>query len=103
MLRATAGGVGTQASRRAGPAHTALAARESSQLNHMTLNDPHEAKAEPDEIVEALKKNCVPAEHIVFPDEGHGFSKKRNQIEAFTRITAFLDKYVAVVRGAAER
>ena len=40
-------------------------------------NDPRVLKVESDEVVAAVKKNGVPAEYIVFPDEGHGFTKKR--------------------------
>jgi dipeptidyl aminopeptidase/acylaminoacyl peptidase len=57
-------------------------------------NDPRVIKPESDEIVAAVKKNGVPVEYVVFPDEGHGFSKKKNQIEAWSSIRAFLDKYL---------
>ena len=57
-------------------------------------NDPRVIKPESDEIVEAVRKNQVPVEYIVFPDEGHGFSKKKNQAEASAKILAFLDKYL---------
>ena len=30
----------------------------------------------------------------MFDDEGHGFSKKKNQIEANAKILAFLDKHL---------
>jgi dipeptidyl aminopeptidase/acylaminoacyl peptidase len=58
-------------------------------------NDPRVIKPESDEIVEAVKKNGVPVEYVVFPDEGHGFTKKKNQIEANQRILQFLDKYLS--------
>ena len=57
-------------------------------------NDPRVIKPESDEIVEAVKKNGVPVEYVVFPDEGHGFSKKKNQMEANQKILEFLDKYL---------
>jgi dipeptidyl aminopeptidase/acylaminoacyl peptidase len=57
-------------------------------------NDPRVIKPESDDIVEAVKKNNVPVEYIVFPHEGHGFSKKQNQMEASRRILEFLDKYL---------
>lgn len=57
-------------------------------------NDPRVIKPESDEIVEGVRKNGVEVEYIVFPDEGHGFSKKKNQIEASARILAFLDKHL---------
>jgi dipeptidyl aminopeptidase/acylaminoacyl peptidase len=57
-------------------------------------NDPRVVKAESDEIVEAVMKHNVPVEYIVFSDEGHSFTKKKNQIEANRRILEFLDKYL---------
>jgi len=57
-------------------------------------NDPRVIKPESDDIVAAVKKNNVPVEYIVFPDEGHGFAKKPNQIKGYGAMLAFLDKYV---------
>ena len=57
-------------------------------------NDPRVIKPESDDIVAAVEKNGVPVEYVVFDDEGHGFSKKKNQIEGYGRILAFLDKYL---------
>ena len=57
-------------------------------------NDPRVIKPESDEIVEAVKKNNVPVEYVVFDDEGHGFSKKKNQIVANAKMLEFLDKHL---------
>jgi len=57
-------------------------------------NDPRVIKPESDEIVEAVKKNGVTVEYLVFDDEGHGFTKKKNEIEANRRMLEFLDKYL---------
>lgn len=57
-------------------------------------NDPRVIKAESDDIVEAVKKNGVPVDYVVFPDEGHGFSKKKNSLEAYERILTFLDRHL---------
>ena len=57
-------------------------------------NDPRVIKAESDDIVAAVKKNGVPVEYIVFPDEGHGFSKKKNQIEGYGAVLRFLDQHL---------
>ncbi len=57
-------------------------------------NDPRVLKAESDDIVNAVKKNGVPVEYIVFPDEGHGFTKKKNQIEGYSAMLRFLDKHL---------
>ena len=57
-------------------------------------NDPRVLQVESDEIVAAVKANNVPVEYIIFPDEGHGFVKKENEIEADSLILVFLDKYL---------
>jgi dipeptidyl aminopeptidase/acylaminoacyl peptidase len=57
-------------------------------------NDPRVLKVESDEIVAAAKKNGVPVEYIVFPDEGHGFVKKENEIKGYTAVIQFLDRYL---------
>ena len=57
-------------------------------------NDPRVLKIESDEVVAAVKKKGVPVEYLVFPDEGHGFIKKENQIKGYGEILKFLDKYL---------
>ncbi len=57
-------------------------------------NDPRVLQVESDEIVAAAKKNGVPVEYTIFPDEGHGFVKKENNIKASEDILKFLDKYL---------
>jgi dipeptidyl aminopeptidase/acylaminoacyl peptidase len=57
-------------------------------------NDPRVLKVESDEIVAAAKKNGVPVEYIVFPDEGHGFVKKENEIRGYSAMIAFLDQHL---------
>jgi len=57
-------------------------------------NDPRVIKAESDDMVAAVKKKGGIVEYIVFPDEGHGFTKKANQIQGYGAILQFLDKYL---------
>jgi dipeptidyl aminopeptidase/acylaminoacyl peptidase len=57
-------------------------------------NDPRVLKAESDDIVAAVKKNGVPVEYVVFPDEGHGFTKKKNQVEGYSAVLKFLDTHL---------
>ena len=57
-------------------------------------NDPRVIKPESDEIVEAAKKSGVPVEYVVFDNEGHGFTKKVNEIRANKAILEFLDKHL---------
>ncbi|MBK5297084.1 MAG: S9 family peptidase [Vicinamibacteria bacterium] len=66
-------------------------------------NDPRVLQVESDEIVAAAKSNGVPTEYIVFPDEGHGFVKKENEIRGYTAILAFLDKHLKGTTAAATR
>ncbi|MDE3743857.1 S9 family peptidase [Maribacter polysaccharolyticus] len=56
--------------------------------------DPRVLQVESDEIVAGVKKNNVPVEYVLFEDEGHGFVKKENQIEAYSRILKFLDTHL---------
>lgn len=57
-------------------------------------NDPRVLQVESDEIVAGAKKNGTPVEYVLFPDEGHGFVKKENQIKAATETLNFLNKYL---------
>ena len=56
--------------------------------------DPRVLQVESDEIVAEVKKNNVPVEYVLFEDEGHGFAKKENQIEAYGKILEFLEEYL---------
>jgi dipeptidyl aminopeptidase/acylaminoacyl peptidase len=57
-------------------------------------NDPRVLKVESDQIVEAVRRRGGVAEYVVFPDEGHGFIRKENNIKAYRTALEFLDKYV---------
>lgn len=63
-------------------------------------NDPRVLQVESDEIVASVKKNNIPVEYVIFPDEGHGFVKKENEIKGYGQILTFLDKYL---KGSAEK
>ena len=56
--------------------------------------DPRVLQVESDEIVAGVRENGVPVEYVLFEDEGHGFVKKENQIEANSRILKFLDTHL---------
>lgn len=57
-------------------------------------NDPRVIKVESDEIVDAIKKKKGIVEYVVFDNEGHGFTKKANEIKGNKAILDFLDKYL---------
>jgi dipeptidyl aminopeptidase/acylaminoacyl peptidase len=45
-------------------------------------------------LVEALRKQGVPFEQLIFPDEIHGFLTQRRWIEAYEASARFMDKYL---------
>jgi dipeptidyl aminopeptidase/acylaminoacyl peptidase len=57
-------------------------------------NDPRVLPVESEDIVARVRANGVPVEYLVFPDEGHGFRKKANQLAAYRTIREFLDRHV---------
>ncbi|HKY44256.1 MAG TPA: alpha/beta fold hydrolase [Pyrinomonadaceae bacterium] len=57
-------------------------------------NDPRVIKPESDEIVESIKKRNGVVEYVLFDNEGHGFTKKANEIRAYKAILDFLDRYL---------
>jgi dipeptidyl aminopeptidase/acylaminoacyl peptidase len=57
-------------------------------------NDPRVLKVESDELVAAVGANGVPVDYVVFPNEGHGFTRRDNRITAQDAYLTFLDKYV---------
>ncbi|WP_306419213.1 S9 family peptidase [Alteribacter natronophilus] len=59
-------------------------------------NDPRVVKEESDQIVEALRKQGTEVEYLVLEDEGHGFSKKENEIKVYKSILGFLEKYQSI-------
>jgi len=79
--------------------------RERSPLTHIDrafrpilivqgLEDVRVTRAESEQMVAALRQRNVPLTYVVFPDEGHGFSKPKNQI-AFRAVTeVFLAKHL---------
>lgn len=57
-------------------------------------NDPRCPKTEAEQVAQAIKKRGGAVELKVYENEGHGFTKIENQIDAYTRIAEFLKKYV---------
>ncbi|UED82511.1 prolyl oligopeptidase family serine peptidase [Lysinibacillus sp. CD3-6] len=57
-------------------------------------NDPRVVKEESDQIVQALKDKGREIEYMLLEDEGHGFSKKENEIAVYQKILSFLNQFV---------
>jgi dipeptidyl aminopeptidase/acylaminoacyl peptidase len=66
-------------------------------------NDPRVQPAESEDIVARVRANNVPVDYLLFPDEGHGFRKKANQIAAYRRILEFLDQHVRAAPASPPR
>ena len=56
--------------------------------------DPRVPLGEAEQVAERAREQGVPVEMLVFEDEGHGFAKLSNRIEAYTAITEFIEEHV---------
>jgi dipeptidyl aminopeptidase/acylaminoacyl peptidase len=56
-------------------------------------NDPRVPVSEAHQLVEEAREH-VPVRELIFEDEGHGFTKLENRIEAYSAIVEFLDEHV---------
>ena len=56
-------------------------------------NDPRVPVGEAEQIAEEAAEH-VPVRTLIFEDEGHGFTKLENRIEAYSAIAEFLDEHV---------
>lgn len=57
-------------------------------------NDPRVLQIESDEIVAAARANGAEVDYLIFPDEGHGFRKKVNQIKGYEGALQFLNRHL---------
>jgi len=57
-------------------------------------HDPRCPKEEAQQVVDAVKKRGGVAEYKVYDDEGHGFARVENQIDAYKRVADFLKAHV---------
>jgi len=57
-------------------------------------NDPRCPKEEAEQVVDAIKKRGGVVEYKVYENEGHGFSRVNNQIDAYKRVADFLKAHV---------
>ena len=57
-------------------------------------NDPRCPKEEAQQVVDAVKKRGGVVEYKVYENEGHGFAKVENQIDAYKRVAEFLKAHV---------
>lgn len=55
-------------------------------------NDPRVVKPESDQIVERLRARGVEVRYDVYEDEGHGFTRRENELKAMFDIATFLEE-----------
>src|SRR5256886_3658248 len=57
-------------------------------------HDPRCPKSETQQVVEAIKKKGGTVDYKIYDNEGHGFARVENQIDAYTRVADFLLAHV---------
>jgi dipeptidyl aminopeptidase/acylaminoacyl peptidase len=57
-------------------------------------NDPRVAKAESDQMVEALKKRGIDVPYMVKDNEGHGFANEENRMDFYKEMERFFGQYL---------
>ncbi len=58
-------------------------------------NDPRVVKSESDQIVDQLRNRGVEVRYDVYEDEGHGFTRRENELKAFRDMAAFIEAHLA--------
>ena len=56
--------------------------------------DPRVVKGESDQLVEKLESLSREVEYVVFDDEGHGFTKRPNELKAYGLAAGWLEKHL---------
>jgi acetyl esterase/lipase len=49
---------------------------------------------EAEQVVDSLKQRNIPVEYVLFPDEGHGFSKTPNRIRSEVSIVRWFTQHL---------
>ena len=57
-------------------------------------NDPRVVKPESDQIVARLRERGVEVRYDVYEDEGHGFTKRENELRAWRDTSEFFERYL---------
>jgi dipeptidyl aminopeptidase/acylaminoacyl peptidase len=62
-------------------------------------NDTNVPVVEAEQVVENLTRRGIPVEYILFPDEGHGFTKTANRIRSTVAIVRWFTRYLGVAQA----
>ena len=57
-------------------------------------NDPRVPKEEAQQVVDILKNEGRVVDAHYYPNEGHGFAKRENQIDSILRTIDWFDRYL---------
>jgi dipeptidyl aminopeptidase/acylaminoacyl peptidase len=57
-------------------------------------NDPRVPKGESDQIVERLRARGVEVRYDVYEDEGHGFTRRENELQSQRDTAGFFEQYL---------
>ena len=57
-------------------------------------NDIRVPRGQAQEVADVLKSKGVVTETIFYPEEGHGFYKRENQIDSLERTVAWFDRHL---------
>ncbi len=66
-------------------------------------NDPRVPVNEARQIIAEFTKIGTPVDSLIFPDEGHGASKRPNIIAEYRKHVEFFDKHLKGIRKAGKR
>jgi dipeptidyl aminopeptidase/acylaminoacyl peptidase len=56
--------------------------------------DPRVVQPESDQLVEKLRSLGRAVDYVVFEDEGHGFTKRQNELKAYRASAEWLEQYL---------
>jgi dipeptidyl aminopeptidase/acylaminoacyl peptidase len=57
--------------------------------------DPRVVKGESDQLVDKLRELGREVEYVVFEDEGHGFTKRQNEVKAMKLSADWLERHLS--------
>ena len=60
---------------------------------HQGANDSRVPRAQSDRLVRRMRELGQSVEYFVYPDEGHGFTRRVNEALAWERVVAFLRRW----------
>jgi dipeptidyl aminopeptidase/acylaminoacyl peptidase len=79
--------------RRLSPIHRMDAARAATLVVH-GANDTNVPVVEAEQVVASLRRQGVPVEYLLFPDEGHSFTRTANVTASMAAVVRWFGRYL---------